>query len=115
MQSASARRKDRRQFAPSRRDADRPSPAVGDRGRRCGPHSDLARGSLLDVLVDPRQPGYAKLPGARDVSSDGWTLGVVVAVGPALYSVRRAFRLRHAPAVAHWTGGAARPSAVPER
>jgi hypothetical protein len=42
--------------------------------------SDLLAGESVLVLVDPKQPSYAEVPGARFESSWGWILAVVGAV-----------------------------------
>lgn len=38
------------------------------------------RGELLQVLVDPRQPGYSEIPGASYVTASQWITQVVIAV-----------------------------------
>ena len=34
--------------------------------------SDLDPGQVVHVLVDPRQPGYAELPGSPDTKTSQW-------------------------------------------
>jgi hypothetical protein len=38
------------------------------------------RGQLIQVLVDPRQPGYSEIPGAPYVTAGQWITRVVIAV-----------------------------------
>lgn len=42
--------------------------------------SDLVSGESVIVLVDPKQPGYAELPGSRFVTSWEWIILLVLAV-----------------------------------
>lgn len=54
-------------------------------------YSNLVSGEQVSLLVDPKQPGYAELPGSRFVTSWEWILFTVMAVlfaGVALLFVR---------------------------
>jgi hypothetical protein len=56
--------------------------------------SDLTSGERVDVLVDPKQPGYAELPGSAFKSSWEWVVLVVIAVLFAGLAVLDAVALR---------------------
>ncbi len=65
-------------------------------------YSDLSFGETVGVLVDPRQPGYAELPGAKFVNAGDWIILAVMAALAALATVneirqaRRLFAYRRA-------------------
>jgi hypothetical protein len=67
--------------------------------------SFLRRGQVVTVLVDPREPGYAELPGHRDRGAGGWIIFAaaaavvaLLALGEARALVRvMALRARHRP------------------
>jgi hypothetical protein len=60
-------------------------------------YSKLDRGQSTTVLVDPKEPTYAEIPGARFATQSRWIMyAVLAAVFGALtaYAVREAIRLR---------------------
>jgi hypothetical protein len=56
--------------------------------------SDLTSGERVDVLVDPKQPGYAEFPGSAFKSSWEWVVLAVIAVVFAGLAVLDAVALR---------------------
>lgn len=75
---------------------------------------DYSLGQQVPVLVDPRQPGYAELPGTPGVTAGNWITAAVLAVimlvleGLVIWATIREYRRRHA-----WpsTWGAHQPAA----
>jgi hypothetical protein len=61
--------------------------------------SFLRRGQRVSVLVDPRQPGYAELPGHRYRGAGGWLIFAVIAALLALLALAEARALAHVLAV----------------
>jgi hypothetical protein len=74
---------------------------------------DYSIGQRLPVLVDPKEPGYAELPGTPNITSSNWITGVVVAVimivfeGLTILATIRDYRRRHA-----WTATYPAPQPV---
>jgi hypothetical protein len=59
------------------------------------PHfAALNDGDTIAVLVDPKQPDYAELPGQKDTSPGGWIALTVLALILGGFSVREALILR---------------------
>ena len=63
--------------------------------------TDLGIGSLVQVLVDPKDPGYAEFPGQPAATTAGWLVAILggVLFGLADVQMWRGFlRMRHGPA-----------------
>ena len=57
-------------------------------------YSMLSSGARVTVLVDPKQPGYAELPGSRFKSSLSWIVDLLFAAGIVGIALYHAARLR---------------------
>ncbi len=57
--------------------------------------SSLEGGERAQVLVDPKQPGYAEIPGSRFTSEIGWIMMILVALVEAFLAYLFARALLH--------------------
>jgi TRAP-type C4-dicarboxylate transport system permease small subunit len=57
-------------------------------------YSKLDRGQNVTVLVDPKQPTYAEIPGARFATQSRWIVYAILAFVFAVLSVREVLALR---------------------
>jgi hypothetical protein len=57
--------------------------------------SDLSSGDRINILVDPKEPGYAEIPGAPFATSGQWIALIVITVLFGALTIFMAFKLRH--------------------